>query len=70
MVFIFDDYTFYHQIKTPIDFWYKRKLNQKFFIQLLKILQIELIKIHIEFKLKLKHFGEFANIDFFFFFLF
>ena len=28
------DNVFYHQVKTPIDFWYKWRLNFRFLIQL------------------------------------
>ena len=33
---------FYHQIKTPISFWYRWRLNFKYLIQLLKTLLVEL----------------------------
>ena len=41
----FDD-AFYYQIKTPIDFWYRRELNSKSLIQPSETLLIELTKTH------------------------
>ena len=37
---------FYHQIKTPIGFWYRRGLNLKSLIQPAAPLPIELTKTH------------------------
>ena len=37
----------YHQIKTLIDFWCRRKLNPRSLIQLSEILPIELTETHI-----------------------
>ena len=45
MVFVFDD-TLYHQTKTPINFWYKRELNSKSFIQLSENLAVKLTRTH------------------------
>ena len=36
----------YYQIKTPIGFWYRQKLNFKYLIQLLETLPIKLIETH------------------------
>ena len=38
--------TFYHQTKTSIDFWYRRRLNHRPLIQLSKTLLVELIETH------------------------
>ena len=35
---------FYHQIKTLIDFWCRRELNSRSFIQPSEILPVELIR--------------------------
>ena len=40
--------TLYHQIKTPISFWYKRRLNPKSLIQPLEILPVELTNKHLD----------------------
>ena len=55
MMFVSDNCAIYRQTKTPNYFWYKRELNFRHFIQLLKILRVELIETHnnIE-RLKLK----------------
>ena len=42
MVFASNNCDFYHQTKTPISFWYRRRLNLKSIIQLSDILPIEL----------------------------
>lgn len=36
----------YHQIKAPIDFWYRQGLNHKSLIQSSETLPIELTEIH------------------------
>ena len=38
--------TFYYQIRKPIGFWYKPRLNPKSIIQPLKIFSIELTRTH------------------------
>ena len=38
--------TFYHQIKTSINFWYRQGLNPRSLIQPSEILPIELIGTH------------------------
>ena len=38
---------FYHQTKTSISFWYRRKLNPKFLIQSSKTLLVELTESHL-----------------------
>ena len=38
--------TLYHQIKTPISFWCRRRLNPKFLIQPSETLPVELIETH------------------------
>ena len=45
MAYVLDD-TFYHQIKIPIDFWYRRELKPRFLIQQSETLSIELTKTH------------------------
>ena len=42
----FYNFALYHQIKTPIDFWYKRELNPRSLIHSLEILLIELTGTH------------------------
>ena len=37
ITFSFDNYTFYHQIKTLIGFWCRLGLNLRYFIQLPEI---------------------------------
>ena len=44
----------YHQIKTPIGFWYRWGLNSKYFILLSKTLLVELIRNHKKKKKKKK----------------
>ena len=41
----------YHQTKTPIIFWYRRRLNSRYFIQLSETLPIELTGTHIHLQL-------------------
>ena len=36
----------YYQIKTPISFWCRQRLNRKYLIQLSEILSFELIGTH------------------------
>ena len=36
----------YHQSKTPISFWYRRRLNPRSLIQLSETLSVELTGIH------------------------
>ena len=40
------DITLYHQIKTPISFWCRQRLNFNSLIQLSEILSVELIGTH------------------------
>ena len=42
MASAFDDFTLYHQIKTPRCFWCKQGLNHKSLIQSLETLLVEL----------------------------
>ena len=51
MMFVSNDCVIYRQTKTLNCFWYKRELNLKHFIQLSKILRVELIESE---RLKLK----------------
>ena len=37
---------FYHQTKTPIDFWYRQGLNLKSLIQPLETLLVKLTETH------------------------
>ena len=45
MASVLDD-SFYHQTKTPISFWCRRRLNPRFFIQPSETLLIELTGTH------------------------
>ena len=47
-----DNCAFYHQTKTPIDFYYKRGLNPISLIQQSKILPVELIRTHNAYAIK------------------
>ena len=47
MTSVFYNCVFYLQIKTSIDFWYKRELNFKSLFQLSKFFPIELIRIYV-----------------------
>ena len=46
MAFAPDNIVFYHQTKTLISFWYRRRLNPRFLIQPLEILPVELIRTY------------------------
>ena len=52
MVSVFGDNS-YHQTKTPIGFWCRRRLNPRSLIQPSEILPIELIGTHLYYWLKL-----------------
>ena len=56
---------FYHQTKTLIGFWCRRRFNHRSFIQSLETLSVELTGIHVEllFGRQENHKLQFQNID-------
>ena len=52
---------FYHQIKTPINFWCRQGLNSKSLIQPSEILPVELVETHVLMSLSVCHRAEFGQ---------